>query len=359
MLSETHSPLDSQPDSRPAGRRLRVAFLAVFIIMASTARFTVAAFQSARSRVGIEGSVSDERGQPPPNARVRLESVEGEEIFETSVDEEGRYNFSALGRGVYNLVGTADGYETSRQTVDLTRSPVNTIVDIRMSPLKSARAAADPPSLTDAKAPRNARKEYERGLKALAADRVPEAKVHFAKAVKDYPCYARAQTAEALSLISDRDLKGAEAALQKAIDCDAGFAGAYLKLGELYNAEVRFEESRKVLEAGVRFEPASSKVHYSLGVAYYGLGSYDKAEEEYHRSESLTPPAPPEVHLKLADVYLKRAQYRQAYAEMQAYLTDDPQGRLAAKVRNLMAQMRATAHPAADGAATPKADPKP
>jgi len=359
MLSETQSPPHSRTDSRLEGRRLLVAVLAVFIITASTAPLTLAAFQSARSRVGIEGSVSGERGQPPPNARVRLESVEGEEIFETGVDEEGRYSFSAVGRGVYSLVGTADGYETFRQTVDLTRSPVNTIVDIRLSALKSATAAADPPSLTDARAPRNARKEYQRGLKALAANRVPEAKVHFAKAVKEYPCYARAQTAQALSLISDHDLKGAEAALQKAIDCDAGFASAYLKLGELYNAEVRFEESRRVLEAGVRFEPASSKLHYSLGVAYYGLGSYDKAEEEYHRSESLKPPAPPEVHIKLADVYLKRAQYRQAYAEMQAYLTADPQGRLAAKVKDLMAQMRVTAHPGVVGAATPDGDPKP
>jgi len=199
------------------------------------------------------------------------------------------------------------------------------------------------PSLTDAQAPRRARQEYEQGIKALGANRISDAKAHFAKAVKDYPCYARAQTAEALSLISDRDLKGAEVALRKAIECDAGFSSACLKLGELYNAELRFRESAQVLEGGLRLDPGSWKFHYQLAGAYDGLATYARAEAEYLMSESLTPPAPPDVHVKLADVYSKERQFGRAYGEMKAYLAADPNGRFAGKVREVMKQMRAAA----------------
>jgi tetratricopeptide (TPR) repeat protein len=360
MLSEVSLHLDFPRHSRSSSRcRLTASVImtagAILILAAS-----LQAFQLGGDTVRLEGTVSGEGGQPPPNARVRVESEEGDEVFETGLTDQGRYGFSSLTRNVYHVVATADGYDTYRETVDLTRSAFRTVLDITMTPLRTAATDTEPPSLTDAKAPRNARKDYQQGLKALAANRIPDAKAHFAKAVKEYPCYARAQTAEALSLISDRDLKGAESALRKAIDCDAGFISAYLKLGELYDAELRFDDSRQVLENGLRLDPGSWKFHYQLGAAYYGLGLYGKAEEEYRRSQSLTPPAPPDVHVKLADVYSKEKLYGRAYGEMQAYLAADPNGRFAAKVREVMREMRALAatHRASTAAAPAAADPK-
>lgn len=352
MLSETYSDVLR---AMKRSRLLASAILALALIVAMVKAAPVAAaFQLSEEIVRIEGAVYGEGGRSVPTARVRLESDEGDQIWESGLDEQGRYAFTGLQRGMYQLVATADGYETYRETIDLTRTPSHMIFDITMTPL-SKGAGGPPPSLTDAQAPRKARKEYEQGMKALGANRIPDAKAHFARAVKDYPCYARAQTAEALSLISDRDLKGAEAALKKAIECDAGFTSAYLKLGELYNAELRFKESVQVLENGLRLDPGSWKFHYYLAAAYYGLTTYAKAEEEYLRSESLTPPAPPDVHVKLADVYSKERRFGRAYAEMKAYLAADPNGRFAAKVREVMSQMRAAAAAARAAAASPGA----
>lgn len=349
MLSETHS------GGSHAGRRPRLPVLAIaglaFIAALVKPVATACAFQLSDDIVRIEGAVYGQAGRPVPGARVRLESDEGDQIWESGLDEEGRYAFTGLHRGVFQLVATADGYETARETIDLTRTPTHMIFDITMTPM-SKRTAGPPPSLTDAQAPRKARKEYEQGMKDLGANRIPDAKAHFARAVNDYPCYARAQTAQALSLISDRDLKGAEAALKKAIECDAGFTNAYLKLGELYNAELRFKESAQVLEGGLRLDPGSWKFHYNLAAAYYGLAAYAKAEEEYLRSESLTPPAPVDVHVRLADVYSKERRFGRAYGEMKAYLAADPNGRFAEKVREVMRQMREAAAAARAAAAT-------
>ena len=132
-------------------------------------------------------------------------------------------------------------------------------------------------------------------------------------------------------MVSDRNLPGAETALKKSIQCDPGYSAAFLKLGELYNIESRFCESAPLLQEGLRRQPKSWKFHYQLGVAYFGLGDYDKAQEEYVRSEALDPLAPPEVHVKLADVYFKQSMVRQAYAELHAYLAAEADGRLAGK----------------------------
>lgn len=352
MLSETYSDA-----LRAIQRSCLVASgipaLALVLVLVDAAPMA-AAFQLSDDIVRIEGAVYGQGGRSVANARVRLESDEGDQIWESGLDEQGRYAFTGLQRGVYQLVVTADGYEAYRETIDLTRTPTHMIFDITLTPLAKG-PAGPPPSLTDAQAPRKARKEYEQGMKALGAKQIPAAKAYFAKAVKDYPCYARAQTAEALSLISDRDLKGAEAALRKAIDCDAGFTSAYLKLGELYNAELRFKESAQVLENGLRLDPGSWKFHYHLAEAYYGLATYGKAEAEYLRAESLTPPAPPDVHVRLADVYSKERQFGRAYAEMKAYLAADPNGRFAEKVREVMKQMREAAAAARAAAANPTA----
>jgi tetratricopeptide (TPR) repeat protein len=356
MLCERHPGSAARP-------WLLVSFSLCFAIIAVLAlpRPSLEAFQYGDSLVRIEGLVYAQRSRSVANARVRLESSEGDEVFETGVNDQGRYSFLDLRRAVYHLIATADGYETFRQTVDLTRSPTHAMVDIMMTPAGNEAAGGDPPSLTDAQAPPKASKEYQQGLKALAANKLPEAKAHFAKAVAVYPCYARAQTAASLGMISDHDLKGAETALKTAIGCDPGFTSASLKLGELYNAEVRFEDSRKILEDGLRREPGSWRFHYHLGVAYFGLGAYAKAEGEFLRSESLTSPPPPDVHVKLADLYSKEKHYDQAYQEMQAYLDADPNGRFAEKIKGVMEQMRSSAavHPAPAAAAAPESASKP
>ena len=51
-------------------------------------------------------------------------------------------------------------------------------------------------------------------------------------------------------------------------------------------------------------------------------------------------PAPtPDLHVKLADVYLKEGAFDKAYSEMDQYLQADPEGRFAAKTREVMKRL--------------------
>ena len=87
---------------------------------------------------------------------------------------------------------------------------------------------------------------------------------------------------------------------------------------------------------------APGQFYYQLAIAHFGLKQYSLAEEEYLKVQSLNPNAPADLHVKLADVYLKENAYDKAYAQMQAYLQAEPQGRFVAKIKAIMRQMESS-----------------
>jgi tetratricopeptide (TPR) repeat protein len=270
-------------------------------------------------------------------ATVRLEDQQGRVVEEEDVSTNGQFCFTGLGKLVYTLTVTARGYETYVQRLDLTSSGgMNTII-ITLKPNKGE--GMSPSARTDATAPTKARKELERGVRASQERRLSEAHAHFEKAVKIYPCYARAQVHLALTQMGERQSALAEAPLKKAIECDPDFVEPYLHLGRLFNAEHRYIESRKVLAEGVRRAPSSWQLYYHLGQADEGLENYPLAEQELLRALSFGPDVPAAVHEKLADVYLKENAYDKAYAEMGAYLQIAPNGQYAGRMRAVMQKL--------------------
>jgi predicted Zn-dependent protease len=136
--------------------------------------------------------------------------------------------------------------------------------------------------------------------------------------------------------------EGAEAALRKAVQCDPGFPDADTQLGQLLNAEKKLPESADLLRDGLRRSPAVRQFYYQLATARLGLKQYGQAGEEFFKVQSLNPNAPAELHVKLADVYLKENAYDKAYAQMQAYLKAEPEGRFVPKVKAIMRQMESS-----------------
>lgn len=294
-----------------------------------------------RQTVTLSGSVRDEEGHAiTSGAVVRLESNSGELVAQQPVTTAGQYGFTEIPKILCRLVVTAEGYETFSESIDLGRGSNDFFENVTLRrATKIKRDTSDLPTRSDNEAPKDAHKEFEKGERALQARKLGPARTHLAKAVEIYPCYARAQASLALVLISRHDSKPAEAALRKAIDCDPDFVDSYIVLGQLLNGEKRYEESRPVLEEGVRRSPASWQFHYQLGVAYYGMGKDDLAEQEYRKVLSLDPMAPADVHVKLADVYIHQRLFDKAYSEMQAYLTAEPKGRFADRIKSVMSQM--------------------
>jgi tetratricopeptide (TPR) repeat protein len=143
-------------------------------------------------------------------------------------------------------------------------------------------------------------------------------------------------------LVLQSKVPEAEASLKKSIACDGGFIEAYTRLAMLLNGTKRYPESEKILEEGLRRAPSSWNLYYQLGATHSSEGQLEKAVEDYLKARSLNPAAPSELHVRLADLYHRMKAYDRAYAEMQAYLRDDPNGRYADRTRAVMHEMESS-----------------
>jgi len=276
-------------------------------------------------------------------ATVRLETPEHQMVAESPVNTGGEFYFLHVAKRTYILTVTAEGFETYQQEIDFGEVAGRYVINITLSAShKTPRATTSAPALSDAQAPKEARREYEKAEKALEAHKLDDARQHLLKAVVLYPCYARAQTDLGLVLSQQKDYAKSEAALRKSLTCDPGYVDAYVELGQLLNAETRFGEALPVLDQGTRLSPSSWQFYYESGIAHYGLKQYSAAESEYLKAESLNSDAPPELNVKLADVYLKENAFDKAYANMQEYLKAEPQGRFAQRIREIMKQMQSS-----------------
>jgi len=344
-------PAVRQPSRCPRSACLLISFLLGIELLAPTPA-------AGQGTVRLSGQVVTYTGRTVPSGvTITVETESGERAAQTPANSDGRFDLGDLRKLRYRLIVTAEGFETWQQEIDLGQGASQYTVRITLTPLNKVKeSSAAALALTDAQAPKTARKEYEKGSRALAARELPDARTHLEKALSEFPCYARAQTDLAVVLTEQHELPGAEAALRKAVQCDPGFPDAYTQLGQLLNAEKKFAESADLLQDGLRRSPGAWQFYYQLAMAHYGLKQYSQAEEGYLKVQSLNPNPPAELHVKLADVYLKENAYGKAYAEMQAYLQAEPEGRFASKIKAIMRQMESSG---ALGAPPPKASPPP
>jgi len=288
----------------------------------------------------IEGQVrTGNGGELPSGIFVKLEIADNVVVAQQMVEKTGKFGFYDLREQSYQVVVTAEGYQPASAQVDMSYY-ASRFPTIYLTPLGPKKTPPPPPdSTTDLAAPKKARKEYEQGHEALQAKDYAGARQHFEKAIETDPCYARALTELGVVLTLQQQLSAAETSFQKSMHCDGGFLEAYLQMGILLDIEKKYPEGETVLKQALRMAPSDWQPYYRLGALHHHAGRYKEAEDEYLKAESLSTTVPAEIHLRLADVYLKQQQYDQAYIEMQSYLRIAPDGPLADQTRSLLQQV--------------------
>ena len=293
----------------------------------------------------IEGQVRTTDNKPVPlDVTVRLEEGEGQLTRQQFVASDGKFVFTDLRGGSYRLIVTAKGYQTVSQVVEMTWEVTPHPMVYLVPLVKRNPALSAPPTetATDLAAPKQARKEYEKGSRELAGGNLEEARKHLEMAVAEDPCYARAQTALGVTLGQQHQDAAAESAFNKSITCDGGYLEAYLQLAVLLKGQKKFKECETVLEQGLRQFPSEWRLHYQLGNAKEGSGEYEVAEQEFLKAQTLNAELPPAFHLRLADLYRDWKKYAQARAEMETYLRADPNGQFAEATRKMLREMQAS-----------------
>ena len=94
----------------------------------------------AQINPSVSGTVTDQTGKPVPNAKITLKNTSTGQSSETQADAEGKYTFSTVAPGQYEVSATADGFAAKATSISV-RGPSQT-ADISLS-------ASNGPSLSD------------------------------------------------------------------------------------------------------------------------------------------------------------------------------------------------------------------
>jgi TolA-binding protein len=254
------------------------------------------------------------------------------------------------------LRASVSGFHSSViSLVDLT--PVSSSMDVgaivvhRATKIKGMTLSAAP-----YKAPRDARRAYEKGLEAERNGRLADARQHFEKAVEIHPTYTNAwfQLGAVLQNLAQKE--SARTAYTHATTIDSKFLPPYLSLASMaYEAEDWTQVlnlTNHVLDLDpfkyanvtgyiLDLDPVDyAEAYFYNSAANYKLNKIEDAEKSGLKAERLdVRPHFPELHLLLAEIFARKNNYATAISETKFYLELAPHAKDADQVREQLAKL--------------------
>jgi tetratricopeptide (TPR) repeat protein len=203
-------------------------------------------------------------------------------------------------------------------------------------------------SARELRIPRHAREAYEKGLKRYAKSDSAGSLPFFRRAVAKFPDYYEAYYVMGAAEIKLGLYEEAQQPLQKSIAVSEGhFAPPYFALGVLWDQLGRPAEADEVVERGLEVDPGSWPGELALTETLLRLNRTEAAEKSA-RALIQQRPDSSLAHIVLANIYVRRADYRSALEEVVVFLKLEPNGPINAQVRDLeqsLENVLATANP--------------
>jgi Flp pilus assembly protein TadD/5-hydroxyisourate hydrolase-like protein (transthyretin family) len=312
---------------------LTLVLLFSFSVLAQRERET---WTTGPMTLEVAGQVRDgQTGEPARNVQVRLERFSGGLAEQMATDEKGKFRFSGLGRGYYNVIVVAPGYVQTQQTADLQVVFKQYLAfELRRQPTSDLGGA----SVIDARIPELARKEYFDAHTALAEKRSADVIRHLETALGIHPAFFEARLMLATAYMDQRDWKKAEGSFKLGHELKPTDGHSLLGLGEVYWRQKRYDEAEKTLLDGLKIEDKSWHGHFTLGRLYWERGNIAKAAPAIGRTLQLKPDFA-EAHLLAGNILLRLEQRERALVEYQEYLRLEPKGEFAAPTRELVTKL--------------------
>jgi tetratricopeptide (TPR) repeat protein len=207
------------------------------------------------------------------------------------------------------------------------------------------------------KAPKDARRAYEKGLEAERNGKLANARKYFETAVEIYPKFANAWFQLGTVLERENQKDAARTAYTQAATVDNKFLPPYLSLASMaYEAENWTEvlaftghilDLYPLNQANVTGYILDldtlnyAEAYFYNSVANYKLNKIEDAEKSALKAEHLDLLTRfPQLHLILADVYARKNNYPSAISEIQEYLELVPHANNAHQVREQLAKWK-------------------
>jgi len=294
----------------------------------------------------LEGRVLLPNNEPPNNSVRVMLRYQGRPLFETFTDLSGRFAFSGLQGGTYQLVAEGDGstFETTTVNAEVIAFGSAPQIFTQNIQLRLKAGATLPPAGVvmveelDKSVPDAARKAYQKGAR-LAAENKPEQAVKaFQDALAAYPQFYSAALALGAQYAKLKRYDDAIAAYRRASELQPERPDAYVGIGGTLVAEEHFKEAIPLLRGIVEVNQQTPGVYLPLGYAEMMTG--DNAAAETHLLRALAQSKPALAHIYLANIYERRHQPERAIAQLETYLKENPQSSERDAVRGAIDKLR-------------------
>lgn len=236
------------------------------------------------------------------------------------------------------LTAEAPGFTASRVSLynrQLGSTDVGAIVLHRAAPDEGHTV-----SILALRAPKEAKRLFDKGTALAAAHKQPEAIDSFTASVALYPEYADAWLAlgRAQSLSGDKYLAGRS--FRKAMDLDAKLVGPWQELGLLACEVSKWEEAAHYLDQAVRLDPMdSAAAWYFDAVSNYHLGRYALAERSVRAEMKLDRVRKPLADYLLGMILIARQDLAGGAEALRNFIASSPPSPDAAVARAELARL--------------------
>ena len=312
-------------------RYARVMLMAVLCARAETARYEL------RGRL-----------LPPTQASVWVHGATAPFEDSTLADSEGRFRFRGLPAGAYTLGAFVPGRGEMRRTIEIgpsqadARNRIELSVELRDGEFES-RDSLRREALVSAKElaiPEGAHREYEEAEKRLARRDVAGAVAHFERAVELAPQFSEAWNHLGTIAYQARDYTRAETCFRKALDADPKSFQPLVNLGGVSINLSKFEDALQYNLYAALTRPNDALANSQLGMSYFYLGKLDLAHKYLTAAKRLDPAHFSHPQLMLAEIALRRQDRTAAAGELEEFLKYHPDSPEAARVKQQLAQLR-------------------
>jgi Flp pilus assembly protein TadD len=193
---------------------------------------------------------------------------------------------------------------------------------------KLNRSKATTVSATSMRAPKKARKAYEKGHNLLRKNKIEQAAKEMQNAITLYPEYAEAWYGMGLTHESSRQIDEARQCYNKALELDSHFILPYIQLAHLAIQQNDWKTVVSLTDRALALNPFEyPAIHFFNAVANYNLQNFEAAERSSKKADMLdSRQSFPRNHLLLSRLLTQKGDYQGAADELKTYLQVQPKG---------------------------------
>ncbi len=304
---------------------------------------------SSQNYFTIIGTVRDDSGNLVASIRVSLEDENSQPIRTVFTDASGRFKFSGLRPGNYQLRAETAGlpYQENSQRIEL--SSINragststteetNVFDITLRRKKSGTESGSTPAVVFVQdVPTSARAEFNRGSSNIKKD--PESgMLALKKAIEIFPDYYDALELLGFEYLARGQFDNAIPTLVHAVEINNKAYKCMYALGVAFLNLKQFDESISWLQKAADGDSNNADAFLKLGIAYGTKGALTESEAALKKAYQY---GVVDALLYLAGIYNKQEKYGDAWRELELYLKEAKGLKDKTKINEMIANLKA------------------